>query len=125
MIGLTRIILRLARNIEAGYPEGDDRFGYVLVAPLRQDGKIDLETWQENRARCTVRRFGPSADMEADGWLTKRGQHWRIHYDQTSEGPDEELDHLADHRLFQGDYVTITSPLGEALVYRVAETEDA
>ena len=54
MSGLTRMTLRLARNPEAGYPTGDDRHGYVVVAPLRQDGHLDAEAWKAHRAQCTV-----------------------------------------------------------------------
>ena len=46
---LKRIVLRLARN--PGIPDGDDRQGYVLVAPLNADGKIDLEAWREHREK--------------------------------------------------------------------------
>jgi hypothetical protein len=34
MIGLTRVILRLGRNPDAGLPDGDDNYGYVIHAPL-------------------------------------------------------------------------------------------
>lgn len=123
MSELTRIILRLARNPAAGYPEGDSRQGYVLVAPLRSDGHLDLEAWKAHRAKCTVRRFSPDPAEFADGWLSHNGGRWRVHYDEDGEGPDEALDHLADHRLFIGDYVTITRR-GQSLVYQVANEMD-
>jgi hypothetical protein len=122
---LTRLTLRLSRNPDAGFPLGDDRYGYVIVAPLDHDGKIDADVWRANRARCTVRRFSPDEKDIADGWLSHRNAKWHIHYDETDEGPDEALDHLADHRLFTGDYVTISNPLGSALVYQVEEHADA
>jgi hypothetical protein len=121
---LSHIKLTLSRNPDAGFPEGDSRYGYLVVAPLNQEGLIDLETWRENRARCTVIRFTPDAASHADGWLSHRNGKWRIHYDETDEGPDEAFDHLSNHRLFIGDYVTITSPIGNELVYQVAENRD-
>jgi hypothetical protein len=125
MIGLTHLKLTLSRNPDAGFPEGDSRYGYVIVAPLNRDGLIDVEKWRANRARCTVIRFAPDTESRADGWLSHRNEKWRIHYDEKDEGPDEAFDHLGDHRLFIGDYVTITSPIGNDLVYQVAENRDS
>jgi len=42
-MALTRITLRLTRNPDAGFPEGDDHHGYVVVAPVDGDGKLDVE----------------------------------------------------------------------------------
>jgi hypothetical protein len=125
MITLTQIKLILGRNPEAGFPEGDDRFGYVITAPLTHEGKIDPDIWRANRARCTVIRFVADSQARADGWLSRSNGDWRIHYDEDEEGPDEAFDHLGDHRLFVGDYVTIKSPIGKALVYQVSENRDA
>jgi hypothetical protein len=125
MITLTRIKLILGRNPDAGFPVGDDRFGYVITAPLTHEGKINPDVWRANRARCTVIRFAADTYDHADGWLSLSNGNWRIHYDEDEEGPDETLDHLGDHRLLIGDYVTITSPIGKALVYQVVENSDA
>lgn len=125
MIGLTQIKLVLGRNPDTGFPEGDDRYGYVIIAPLTHDGLIDPIAWRTNRARCTVIRFSPDTQDHADGRLSHRDGKWRIHYDESDEGPDEAIDHLSSHRLFTGDYVTITGPIGEALVYQVATNSDA
>ena len=124
MAGFTRMIVRLARNPEAGFPDGDPRYGYVIVAPLQADGHLDAAAWQAHKADCTVRRFSPDPDDTADGWLTHQGGKWRVRYDEESEGPDDSFDHLGDHRLFVGDYVTITSR-GQALVYQVSTEDDA
>jgi hypothetical protein len=125
MITLTRIKLILGRNPDAGLPEADDRFGYVITAPLTHEGKIDPDVWRANRARCKVIRFAADSHDHADGWLSLRDGNWHIHYDDDEEGPDEALDRLGDHRLFIGDYVTITSPIGKDLVYQVVENSDA
>ncbi|GIU66064.1 hypothetical protein [Candidatus Phycosocius spiralis] len=127
MTDLTRIILRLARNPQVGFPSGDARHGYSLVAPLRSDGHLDVAAWQAHRAKCTVRRFDPSPDHGgpeiADGLLTHHGTRWYFHYDEAFEGPDENVDHLGEHRLLIGDYVTITRR-GQALTYQVVEETD-
>jgi hypothetical protein len=125
MLHLTCIKLILSRNPDAGFPEGDSGYGYLIVAPLNHDGLIDIDKWRENRARCTVIRFAPDAESRADGWLSHRNGKWRIHYDESDEGPDEAFDHLSNHRLWIGDYVTITSPIGRELVYQIVENRDA
>lgn len=118
---LTRLTLRLARNPDAGFPDGDPTHGYVIHAPLDREGRLDVEEWRARRTDCTVRRFTPNHAEDADGWLTRRGEAWRIQYDEADEGPDEALHRLGDHLLRPGEYVTIADPDGEALVYQVTE----
>jgi hypothetical protein len=125
MIGLTRLKLVLGRNPDVDFPNGDDRYGYVICAPLGRDGRIEPAAWRANRAHCSVHRFAPYPQANADGLLALRNSKWIIHYDESDEGPDEAFDHLSDHRLFVGDYVTITNPIGNALVYKVVESGDA
>ena len=121
MSHLSRITLRLARNPEAGFPEGDDRHGYVLVAPLDANEQLDLELWRKRREDCTVRRFSPEQGQSADGWLTHNGSAWRFHYDEDDEGPDEGLFKLQTHRLETGAYVTVNDADDGPLVYKVSE----
>ena len=118
---LTRVVLRLGRNPEAGYPEGDDRHGYVITAPLDADGKLDAELWRKHRKDCTVVRFSPDEEEYADGWLSHRGSNWFFHYDEDHEGPDEPVYKLGDHAMRPGDYVTIHEADGDDLVYKVTE----
>ncbi len=113
-----KVLLRLARN--PGYPEGDDQQGYVLIAPLDADDRLDPVAWRENRAICTVIRFKPGVERDADGFLTHQGSHWFFHYDEEGEGDDEPVFRLGDHRLAVGDYVTIHENDGQSLTYRVS-----
>ena len=101
---LKRITMRLGRN--PGYPEGDATQGYILVAPLDKEGRIDLAGWQEHRDKCVVQRFHPDAGERADGWLTHSGSHWRFRYDEAHEGPDEPGYKIGDHVFAAGEYVT-------------------
>ncbi|MDP3495586.1 MAG: hypothetical protein Q8R82_20970 [Hyphomonadaceae bacterium] len=114
-----QIILRLARN--PGYPDGDDSQGYVIVAPLDLDDHLDPVDWATNRELCTVIRFKPGTERDADGRLTHHGSHWSFHYDAVEEGDDESVFRLGDHRLTVGDYVTVHEGDGQFLTYRVAE----
>lgn len=118
-MGLKQIVLRLARNNDA--PTGDDRQGYVIIAPLDQNGKIDLESWRALKKRCEVKRFHPDPDEIADGLLTHRGNQWRIHYDEDREGPDEGGYRLGDHTFRPGEYVTIASHGETPLTYIVTD----
>ncbi|MGE0829570.1 MAG: hypothetical protein AB7O04_09485 [Hyphomonadaceae bacterium] len=117
----TTIILRLARNPDAGYPAGDDERGYRIVAPLDSQGVLDLSAWREDKHRSTVDRFSPDEAERADGWLSHRGAHWYFRYDEDEEGPDEPVFRLGDHKLVAGEYVTVHEQGGAPMVYRVAE----
>jgi hypothetical protein len=118
---LKTVILRLARNPDANYPLGDDARGYRIVAPLDPEGLLDLALWRANKESCTVARFSPDDDEQADGWLSHHGSHWYFRYDEDKEGPDEPLFRLGEHKLVVGEYVTVHEADGDALVYRVAE----
>jgi len=114
-----QIVLRLARN--PGFPDGDEGQGYILIAPLDAADRLDAKGWRENREICTVIRFKPGEEGDADGRLTHNGTHWFFHYDETREGADEPVYRLGDHRLAIGDYLTIHESNGSALTYRVTQ----
>jgi hypothetical protein len=120
-MSLTRVVMHLGRNPQAGFPEGDDRYGYVIHAPLNADGHLDVDLWRENRAACRVDRLSPHAEDRADGWLTHRGSHWFFHYDEAHEGPDEPVFRLGDHVLKVGEYLTIHEADGQDLTFRITE----
>ncbi|MBL8558109.1 MAG: hypothetical protein JNM47_05275 [Hyphomonadaceae bacterium] len=125
MTTLKRITLRLARNPDAGLPDGDHHRGYTIVAPLDANGMLDVDAWRDVRKKCVVIRFSPDADERADGWLTHHGSHWSIRYDEEEEGPDEPLYRLSEHRLVVGEYLSVTDPDGPTLVYRVTDVTPA
>jgi hypothetical protein len=118
--GLTRVILRLGRNPDAGFPEGEDDYGYVVHAPLDSHGRLDAALWRDKRALCTVRRFHPN-EAPADGWLRHRGDAWYFWYDEADEGPEERGVRLGAHEFRPGEYVTIREGDGDVLTFRVAE----
>ncbi|MCR6644116.1 MAG: hypothetical protein NVV62_06135 [Terricaulis sp.] len=120
MIGLTRVILRLGRNPDAGYPDGNDDYGYVIMAPLNADNLLDPTLWREKREACTVRRFQPLEPI-SDGWLRHRGENWYFWYDEADEGPEEPLFKLGAKEFRPGEYVTVREADGDIMTYRVAE----
>lgn len=120
MVGLTRVILRLGRNPDAGFPDGANDYGYVIQAPLDAEGKLDAALWREHKERCTVRRFHPQ-ESASDGWLRRRGENWYFWYDEADEGPEEPLFKLGAKELRPGEYVTVREGDGDVLTFRVAE----
>ncbi|MGB9117030.1 hypothetical protein [Bradyrhizobium sp.] len=100
-----QIRIELAR--EPGHPEGDAAVGYVIVAPLDANDRIDARLWREHREACRIARLRPDED-DALGHLVHRpGGGWAFHYDAGADVPDEVGVHLADERFVLGEYVTI------------------
>lgn len=123
-MGLSRIVMRLARNPGTEFANGDDRRGYSLIAPLTADGYLDEEAYAKNKAGCAVRRFAPDEDA-ADGRLARRGGRWFFDYDDTDDADDEAVYRLGEHRFDLGDYVTVNDEDGRPLTYKVVEVTAA
>lgn len=117
------IHLRLART--KGFPDGSDRHGYDIHAPLTAEGRIDPAAWRELRGRCTVRRlWGDEPDRH--GVLAHHpggagGASWAIDYDRQTSEDDEVGFRFADHIFRKGEYVSIRDPEGELHPFRVVE----
>ena len=116
---LHQVVLRLARN--PGYPEGDEGQGYVLIAPLDADQKLDPDAWRKNQSACSVVRFKQGEERDTAGLLKHRGSRWFFDYEDGREDDDEPVFRLGDHRLALGEYVTIHESDGKVLTYRVAQ----
>ena len=115
---LSRIVLHLARNPDAGVVEGDPTHGYVLVAPLTRDGLLDEQAWRDHKAGCTVRAFG-SGEVLRDGKLSRRGHNWFFDYERNETNDDEPVFKLERHKFEIGEYVTVTDQSDAPLVYRI------
>ncbi|MEH6952736.1 hypothetical protein V4R08_15805 (plasmid) [Nitrobacter sp. NHB1] len=112
-----QIHLELAR--EPGHPEGDSGVGYIVIAPLASDGRIDPKSWKEHREACRVTRLRPDGDDDDVGHLVHRpGGTWAFHYDSASNLPDEAGYHFEDERFVPGEYVSINEG-GTMHTYRV------
>ena len=117
---LSRIVVRMARNPGTEFADGDDHRGYSLVAPLRADGCLDVESFQAHRAACSVRRFSPDEEATT-GLLKRRGQTWYFDYDATDDADDEPVHRLGEHPFRVGEYVSIADEDGRMLAYKVTE----
>ena len=114
------IVLELARNpgVDPAAPRRAQ--GYVITAPLDEEGR--LEQPGAKPRRWPVRRFGEAGEGEV-GWLAHRGKAWFIDYDEDKVRDDEAIFRLSDHRFLIGEYLTITGNTGRALTYRVVRIE--
>jgi hypothetical protein len=118
-MGLSRVVLRLARNPGTEFADGDDHRGYALIAPLTPDDKLDEAAFRQNRSACVVRRFAPDEEP-VEGRLVRRQERWSFDYgDQTDA--DEPLYRVGDHRFAVGEYVSITDEDGRLLTYKVTD----
>jgi hypothetical protein len=116
---LHRVTLRLARNPTE--PDGDPRRGYVLMLPLDGDGKIDIKRYEASPSLCTVNRFAPGAEDDAEGFLRRTAHGWVFVYDTPEEGPEEPIAGFEGHSLNLNDYLSISHRGGPALTYQVTE----
>lgn len=117
---LSRIVMRLARNPGTEFADGDDHRGYTVVAPLLDDGKLDVDAFQKAKADCTVRRFAPDEDA-VTGRLARRGQTWFFDYDDSDDADDEPVHRLGEHRFSVGEYVSVADEDGRLLAYKVTD----
>ena len=119
---LKRIRLTLARDPEA--PVGNDHCGYQFVAPIQEDGHIDVEGWRKHKADCSVRRFWQGADDEHGHLIHTRGRTWAFHYDIDGDADDDEPGYKFDSHVFKpGEYVSIREHDGRLRTFKVAAVE--
>lgn len=124
-----RIRLELARTRE--HPAGSPLDGYEFVAPLREDGRIDAETWRGNRDRCRVRKFR-AGEPDEIGHLVYRpggaaGARWAFHYDIVDADSDPDDDEsgyrFGEHPFVPGEYVSVREEDGDLLTFVVVSVE--
>jgi hypothetical protein len=123
---LKRIRLNLARSKK--HPEGSMSCGYELVAPLDQQGRVDVEGWKELRHRCRVRRFWDHEEDKIGRLVHKpggaKGATWIFDYDEDRLDDDEAGYRFDAHRFARGEYVTVRDQ-NSSHTFGVASVEDA
>ena len=117
---LRKITLHAARSKE--FPEGSIRHGYDFVAPLTDDGRIDLEAWKAHRGECFAHRFWAD-EPSLRGLLVHRpggrgGSTWAFEWN-SAETDEEEGYRFGDHAFKPGEYVSVREPEGQMLTFRV------
>jgi hypothetical protein len=121
-VALRKVTLHAARSKE--FPEGSIRHGYDFVAPLTDDGHIDLEAWKAHRGECFAHRFW-AGEPAMRGLLVHRagglgGSTWAFEWKSPrAGGGEEEGFRFGDHAFRVGEYVSVREAEGDLLTFRV------
>ena len=121
-VALRKVVLNAARSKE--FPEGSIRHGYDFIAPLTDDGHIDLEAWRSHRGECFAHRFWAD-EPSMRGLLVHRaggrgGSTWTFEWKTGSKDEEEEEGYrFGDHAFRVGEYVSVREPEGQMLTFRV------
>lgn len=112
-----------------GAPSGPPVGGYEFFAPLDEEGRIHLETWKKERARCFVHRLERGAIVER-GLLVHRpggagGATWAFDYDPDGTEDDETGYRFGAHAFTPGEYVSVRDDEGVMRTYRVSSVTPA
>ncbi|MEG6507826.1 hypothetical protein V6C03_02475 [Methyloligella sp. 2.7D] len=108
--------LELAREPE--HPTGEAEYGYDVVAPLDEMGKLDADNWRAHKDDCRVRRFRPNEDDEIGKLARKPGGSWYFDYAEGDED-DESGYRLGEEHFIAGEYVSVREDDGEMHTYVV------
>ena len=121
---LRKVTLHAARSKE--FPDGSIRHGYDFIAPLREDGRIDLNAWKAHRGECFAHRFWAN-EPTMQGLLVHRaggvgGSNWAFEWKSpgSDAGQEEEGFRFGDHVFKPGEYVSVREAEGDLLTFRVA-----
>ena len=120
--GLKSIRLNLARTRE--FPQGSDRHGYRLTAPLDADGHLDAEGWRKHRQHCRVVRFWAGEEDDIGHLIHRPGGSWGFTYDIDGDEGDESGFKLSSHRFVPGEYVSIRDDDGELHTFVVVTVDN-
>ncbi len=120
--GLKSIRLNLARTKE--FPQGSDRHGYRLTAPLDADGHLDAEGWRKHRQHCRVVRFWAGEEDDVGHLIHRPGGSWGFTYDIDGDEGDESGFKLSSHRFVPGEYISIRDDDGELHTFVVVTVDN-
>ena len=121
---LRKVTLHAARS--KAFPDGSIRHGYDFVAPLTEDGHIDLEAWKAHRGECFAHRFWAN-ELTMQGLLVHRAEGhgrstWTFEWKSRRQAADDEDEgyRFGDHTFNVGDYVSVREAEGHLVTFRVA-----
>jgi len=118
------VTLHAARSRE--FPAGSIRHGYDFVAPLTDEGRIDLDAWREHRGECFAHRFWANEPTMQGLLVHRAGGHggptwafeWKSPPREAASDEDEGF-RFADHAFNVGEYVSVREAEGELFTFRV------
>jgi hypothetical protein len=114
--------IRLERAREKGHPVGSASHGYILVAPLDAERRLDAEVWKDYRDACRVVRFRPGEEDDIGHLVHRPGGSWAFRYDIRGDEDDEAGYHFQDERFESGEYVSVREA-DTTHTYRVMSVE--
>lgn len=115
-----RIRLELAR--EKGHPMGSASSGYILVAPLDADSRLDAAAWRKHHALCRVIRFRPEEPDDIGHLIRRPNGSWAFHYDIEGTIHDESGFRLEHEHFITGEYIGVEEESG-LRTFQVASVE--
>lgn len=120
---MTMKLIRLELARHKDYPDGSADHGYEFRAPLKDDGHIDLASWEQSAQLCTVHHFWGDADDEHGQLIRTRSGQWAFSY-EPGDDDDEPIFRFDSHVFAVGEYVTITEHDGEDRVLKVVSVDN-
>jgi hypothetical protein len=125
---LRKVTMNAARSKE--FPDGSIRHGYDFIAPLTDEGRIDLEAWKAHRGECFAHRFW-GGEPATQGLLVHRaggrgGSTWAFEWKSRGIQDDEDEGfRFGDHVFKSGEYVSVREGDGQLLTFRVVSVGKA
>lgn len=96
--------------------------GYLFVAPLAEDGSIDIDLWRQYHDFCGVIRFRAEECDEVGHLFRTPGGIWAFRYDVTGKPAAMPTYHLGSERFVAGYYASIHEEKGSD-IFQVAAIE--
>jgi hypothetical protein len=116
---MTWNIIRLELAGSRDFPRGSVSRAYLIRLPLQEDGSIDVEAFDREPRRATVRRHWPN-EPDRSGNLERGAGCYSFAY---GKGHDRNrvIFNIGRTPLRAGEQVRITEADGEGLAFRVAQ----
>lgn len=114
--------IRLELALDKCPADRDGATGYLLVAPLTQDGRIDVDLWHQYRDFCGVICVHPEAPSEVGHLFPARRGTWAFRYDVTRKPTTVPTFRLGSDRFVVGGYASIRDECGQRL-FQVASID--
>lgn len=98
--------IRLEPASDRGRRQRAQSIGYILVAPIDGNGRIDSVLWRLYHEFCGIIRLRPAAAVETAHLLRKSGRSWAFQFEGDHSENAISHDFITD-RFILGDHVSI------------------
>lgn len=114
--------IRLELAIDTCPADRKSAIGYLLVAPLTQEGRIDVDLWLEYRDFCGVICVHPEKPSEVGHLFRASHGTWAFRYDVTRKPAKAPPFRLGPDPFVVGGYASICDDCGRRF-FRVASID--